>query len=187
MQDKSKIPVGFILWGCALLLGVIAIANRPQKAKLIQAQEQVVKLSKDYQEQKKEYLANTPLKDNFDLVKAQSEASESLSIAFKTGLGEIHNNDDWKAQKGHISSALGNKLTDALYHHAYNAESKKYVIDKNTQTLVAFRDIANRHNAIINVIVKYDLVGGESASYLYRINYDLVNHQVLRYAEESFE
>lgn len=160
MQNKTKISVGFILWVCALLLGAITVFNRPQKVKLIQAQKQVSKLKKDYQEQKKIYLANTPLKDSFNLVEAQSKASETLSNTFKESLGEIHNDDEWKTRKEHITAVLGDKLTDTLYHHAYNTESKKYVIDKNTQTVVAFGDVTNRYNTVINVITKYDLIGG---------------------------
>lgn len=182
---NHKIPGGLVLWLVALILVVFAVVMRPSRQELSQNQHQLTTIKRTYQAEKTTLKENTPLKDNFDLPKAQAEATQRLSQAFSTGLGGIHSDDDWKDQQALLKDNLGTNLTDVVYHHAYSTESKKYVIDKNNQTLVAFEDVDNKHDAIIKVVVQYAMVGGGDATYLYTLHYDLTNQQVKRYNEQA--
>ena len=183
---KSKqIPGGLILWLIAVVLVGLAVVMRPDRTELTQNQHQLATVKRTYQQEKATLQRNTPLKDHFDLPQAQATANQRLTEAFSTGLGAIHSDTDWHAHQGLLKANLGADLADVVYHHAYSTESKKYVIEKNQQTLVAFEDVDNKHNAIVKVVVEYAMVGGGNATYLYMLHYDLTTQQVKKYNEQA--
>lgn len=193
MSGNTKPYAGWIVWGIAGLLSLMAFISKPSYTANTAAKQQLevanFKIKKEVQLAEMQ----SPLTGNFDLTGKQKEATDRLTGAFTGILGGIHSKNEWDKNKANYQQVLGTKLTNELYLKAVDEPALNAVkqhksenhwpISKNESTIVTFGDISNRHRVDVTVLTTYTKDKVRIPN-MYRISYDLDSQKVLSYTSQ---
>lgn len=188
MSFRKNNLINYIIWLLVLIMCVIVILLKPSNSMKNTVLTELSDINTQIEKQKNNVEYKSPLSNNIDLEKEEETAIERLKSAFTGLLGGIHSNQEYVAQKNKYQSILGKELEQTLYRHGYNNESDVWSVKRNEATIIGFSDVSNKNKAKLCVITIYTQGNLDTKiSYMYNIDYDLENQQVLDYSEQSLD
>lgn len=172
--------------GLIIICGATALSV-PSKNNLDTTKAQLGKVQNEINSHKESVAKGSPLIENFDLVKEQKEVQNKLSLAFQIAYGGLHSKSDLTANKKLLENNLGQELTKEVLKDAHQGD--RYGILKNNSTKVGFTEVTNKNNALVYVVVNYEMKGisedteNQTSTYglVYKLHYDLAKQKVLSY------